>query len=102
MCVCGCVCHVCAYEQTLQSRYASSVRYPLGFPPLGPCHPFLLTLIQRITRLCHLQMVGAMNCPITKKKRALGWEEIAGIVDEIRGELSLPPLERTEPPAAFG
>jgi hypothetical protein len=47
-------------------------------------------------------MVGAMNCPITKKKRALGWEEIAGVVDEIRGELSLPPLERTQPPAAFG
>lgn len=38
-----------------------------------------------------LQMVGAMNVPISKKKAPLSWPEIKNLVVELRQELGLPP-----------
>ena len=36
-----------------------------------------------------LQMIGAMHCPISRKKVALGWEAIRELIDDIRSELGL-------------
>nr|QXF29025.1 Arl13 [Vischeria sp. CAUP Q 202] len=41
-----------------------------------------------------LQMVGAMRCPISKKKVPLQWDEIATVISDIRRELGLSPVRR--------
>lgn len=38
-----------------------------------------------------LQMIGAMNVPINKKKIPMSWHEIRSLVVELRQELGLPP-----------
>jgi hypothetical protein len=39
-----------------------------------------------------LQMIGAMKCPISRKKQALSWEEIQAEVQALRAELKMKPL----------
>jgi len=36
-----------------------------------------------------LQMIGALNSPISKKKTPMSWEEIKHMIVELRGELGL-------------
>ena len=38
-----------------------------------------------------IQIVGALNSPISKKKTPMTWLEIKGLVMELRAELGLPP-----------
>ena len=45
-------------------------------------------------------MIGAMHCPISRKKKAWEWGDIVELINQISKELDLRPVGQVEVPGA--